>query len=49
MSEYYAPKNFNVWYYFGVLAMLVLVIQIVSGIFLNDALQARYGISIRLG
>ena len=35
MSEYYAPKNFNVWYYFGVLAMLVLVIQIVSGIFLT--------------
>ena len=35
MSEYYAPKNFNAWYYFGVLAMLVLVIQIVSGIFLT--------------
>ena len=34
MSEYYAPKNFNVWYFFGSLAMLVLVIQIVSGIFL---------------
>jgi ubiquinol-cytochrome c reductase cytochrome b subunit len=35
MSEYYAPKNFNAWYYFGVLSMLVLVIQIVSGIFLT--------------
>ena len=35
MSKYYAPKNFNAWYYFGVLAMLVLVIQIVSGIFLT--------------
>ena len=35
MSEYYAAKNFNVWYYFGSLAMLVLVIQIVSGIFLT--------------
>ena len=35
MSEYYAPKNFNFWYYFGVLSMLVLVIQIVSGIFLT--------------
>ena len=35
MSEYYAPKNFNVWYYFGSLALLVLVIQIVSGIFLT--------------
>jgi ubiquinol-cytochrome c reductase cytochrome b subunit len=34
MSEYYAPKNFNVWYIFGSLAMLVLVIQIVTGIFL---------------
>src|SRR5690349_18599424 len=35
MSEYYAPKNFNFWYYFGSLALLVLVIQIVSGIFLT--------------
>ena len=34
MSEYYAPKNFNVWYFFGSLALLVLVIQIVTGIFL---------------
>ena len=34
MSEYYAPKNFNFWYVFGALAMLVLVIQIVTGIFL---------------
>lgn len=34
MSEYYAPKNFNVWYFFGSLAILVLVIQIVTGIFL---------------
>ncbi len=35
VSEYYAPKNFNVWYYFGSLALFVLVIQIVSGIFLT--------------
>jgi ubiquinol-cytochrome c reductase cytochrome b subunit len=35
MSEYYAPKNFNFWYIFGSLAMLVLVIQIVTGIFLT--------------
>jgi ubiquinol-cytochrome c reductase cytochrome b subunit len=35
MSEYYAPKNFNFWYYFGALSMLVLAIQIVSGIFLT--------------
>jgi ubiquinol-cytochrome c reductase cytochrome b subunit len=34
-SEYYAPKNFNFWYYFGSLAMLVLVIQLVTGIFLT--------------
>jgi len=33
-SEYYAPKNFNFWYYFGAFAMTVLVIQIVTGIFL---------------
>ena len=35
MSKYYAPKNFNFWYYFGVLAMVVFVIQIVSGLFLT--------------
>ena len=35
LSEYYAPKNFNFWYYFGSLAMLVLVIQIITGIFLT--------------
>ncbi|PLC50219.1 cytochrome b [Pollutimonas subterranea] len=34
MSEYYAPKNFNFWYFFGSLALLVLVLQIVTGIFL---------------
>ncbi|MDR2012951.1 MAG: cytochrome bc complex cytochrome b subunit, partial [Rhodanobacter sp.] len=34
MTEYYAPKNFNFWYYFGVLAIVVLVLQIVTGIFL---------------
>ena len=34
VGEYYAPKNFNFWYIFGSLAMLVLVIQIVTGIFL---------------
>jgi ubiquinol-cytochrome c reductase cytochrome b subunit len=34
-SEYYAPKNFNFWYYFGSLALLVLVIQIITGIFLT--------------
>jgi len=34
-TEYYASKNFNVWYVFGVLATVVLVIQLVSGIFLT--------------
>jgi ubiquinol-cytochrome c reductase cytochrome b subunit len=35
VSEYYAPRNFNFWYYFGSLALLVLVNQIVTGIFLT--------------
>ncbi len=35
MTEYYAPKNFNFFYYFGSLALLVLVNQIVTGIFLT--------------
>jgi len=34
LAQYYAPKNFNFWYYFGSLAMLVLVLQIVTGIWL---------------
>jgi len=45
LTEYYAPKNFNFWYFFGSLALMVLVIQIASGIFLTmsykpDALLA---------
>ena len=45
LAEYYAPKNFNFWYYFGSLAILVLVIQLVTGIWLTmnykpDATQA---------
>lgn len=35
MAEYYAPKNFNVWYFFGSLALLVLVNQFVTGILLT--------------
>jgi ubiquinol-cytochrome c reductase cytochrome b subunit len=35
VSEYYAPKNFNFWYYFGSLALLVLVNQLLTGIFLT--------------
>ncbi len=34
-TEYYAPKNFNFWYYFGALSLLVLIIQFVTGIFLT--------------
>ncbi len=34
LTEYYAPKNFNFWYFFGSLALLALVIQILTGIFL---------------
>lgn len=45
LAKYYAPKNFNFWYYFGSLAMLVFVIQIITGIWLAmsykpDAQQA---------
>ena len=39
MAEYYAPKNFNFWYYFGVLAMVVLVIQLVTGVWLLTSYQ----------
>ena len=35
LSEYYAPKNFNFWYFFGSLAIVVLAIQITTGIFLT--------------
>ncbi len=34
LAKYYAPKNFNFWYFFGSLALLVLVIQILTGVFL---------------
>jgi ubiquinol-cytochrome c reductase cytochrome b subunit len=34
LAQYYAPKNFNIWYYFGSLALVVLVNQIVTGIWL---------------
>ncbi len=46
LSEYYAPKNFNFWYFFGSMALVVLIIQFVTGIFLtmnyqpNGALNA---------
>ena len=34
LAEYYAPKNFNFWYFFGSLALMVLVLQIVTGVLL---------------
>ncbi|MGI9335265.1 MAG: cytochrome b [Gammaproteobacteria bacterium] len=34
LADYYAPKNFNLWYYFGSLAILVLVLQLATGIWL---------------
>ena len=45
LAKYYAPKNFNVWYFFGSLALVVLVLQILTGIWLTmnykpDATQA---------
>ena len=45
LSEYYAPKNFNFWYYFGSLAMLVLVIQLVTGIFLTMSYKPDAGMA----
>jgi len=35
VTEYYAPKNFNFWYFFGGLAIFVLVVQILSGVWLT--------------
>jgi ubiquinol-cytochrome c reductase cytochrome b subunit len=35
LAEYYAPKNFNFWYYFGSLALMVLVLQLVTGVWLT--------------
>ena len=35
MAHYYAPKNFNFWYFFGSLAILVLIIQLLTGIWLT--------------
>ena len=35
LARYYAPKNFNFWYFFGSLALFVLVIQIITGIWLT--------------
>jgi ubiquinol-cytochrome c reductase cytochrome b subunit len=34
LTGYFVPKNFNVWYYFGLLALVILVLQLLTGIFL---------------
>ncbi|OGT36902.1 MAG: cytochrome B [Gammaproteobacteria bacterium RIFCSPHIGHO2_12_FULL_37_14] len=34
LSKYYAPRNFNFWYFFGSFSLLVFVMQIVTGIWL---------------
>jgi ubiquinol-cytochrome c reductase cytochrome b subunit len=52
-GKYYAPKNFNIWYLFGSLAMLILVLQIVTGIFLTmyykpDASLAFYSVETNI-
>ena len=35
MTGYYAPKNFNIWYFFGSIALVVLVLQLLTGIMLT--------------
>jgi quinol-cytochrome oxidoreductase complex cytochrome b subunit len=45
-AAYYVPKNLNLWYEFGALAGLVLIIQIVSGIFLYPLSLSRPGLSL---
>lgn len=35
LAEYYAPKNFNIWYYFGAFSLIVFVNQILTGIWLT--------------
>ena len=49
MAEYYAPKNFNFWYVFGSLALLVLVMQILTGIFLTMHYKPDATQGFRLG
>ena len=48
-GKYVAPKNFNFWYYFGSLAALVLVMQIVTGIFLTMNYKPDAAEGVRVG
>ncbi len=43
LAEYYAPKNFNFWYFFGSLALVVLINQIVTGIWLTMSYKPDAG------
>ena len=45
LSEYYAPKNFNFWYFFGSLALLVLVMQILTGVWLAMSYKPDAGLA----
>ena len=48
LSKYYTPKNFNFWYYFGSLAIFVLVLQILTGIFLTMHYKPDVQAGVRL-
>ncbi len=45
LGQYYAPKNFNFWYYFGSLALMMLVLQILTGIFLATNYKPDAGLA----
>jgi Cytochrome b subunit of the bc complex len=45
LSKYYAPKNFNFWYFFGSLALLVLVMQILTGVWLAMSYKPDAGLA----
>src|SRR6267378_661389 len=49
VAEYYAPKNFNFWYYFGSLALVILAIQLVTGVFLTINFKAASRRAVLLG
>ena len=49
LLEYYAPKNFNVWYFFGSLALVALVMQLFTGIFLTMFYKVGADSRVRLG
>ena len=49
LTGYYAPKNFNIWYFFGSLALLVFVMQIVTGIFITMHFKAGEATRLQLG